>query len=98
MLLSAVKLPYVQAIACKHDFGTGRYVTLMVSKFPKGAKGSLFGTELQSQIDFPCGSIEHGRLIADAKFRQLFSSHSCNESCMMNWHPFPLNDATATTQ
>ena len=70
---SPTSLPYPQMIARKHDFGNGRYVTLMVSNLPNRTKGSLFGTELQPQIEFTCEGVEDGCLIADALNLNKFS-------------------------
>jgi len=90
-MASKLGLPYPQVIFRKHDFGTNRYVTLMVTKLPKWVKDSLFGTELQPQIDFPCDTIADGTMIADVKFKQRFPEHVRDESGI-DWRPFPLNE------
>ena len=40
-------LPTVQCFAIKHDFGKGRYVTLMVTKFPQPLVGFCHFGKLQ---------------------------------------------------
>ena len=83
----------------KHDFGNGRYVTLMVVKLPNGMDCSLFGTELQPpKMELLCESMEDGCLIADGKFRQLFPKHSCRPSCITNWQGFPFKEQTTDIQ
>jgi hypothetical protein len=93
-----MNLAYARMVARKHDFGSGRYVTLMVSRLPKNTNGSLFGAELQPQINFACEGVEDGCLIADAKFLQLFPDHSCGAGCTQNWHPLALSDSTTQIQ
>ena len=80
-------LPTVQAIAIKHDFGDGRYVTLMVTKYPQHVVASLFGTE-HGQVDFKAADMRSGRNILEAEFGQLFPAHACVDGCHKTWHPF----------
>ena len=80
------EFPMVQMIAIKHDFGEGRYMTLMVTRFPKHVVASMFGTE-HGQIDLKAGDIMDGRRILEAEFAQLFPAHTCEAGCHATWHP-----------
>jgi hypothetical protein len=80
--------PTVQMIAMKHDFADGRYVTLMVTKYPQGFVASLFGSELE-QINHSADDFMGGRTILEAEFARLFPEHICSDQCRKVWHELP---------
>ena len=81
-------LPTVQSIAIKHDFGDGRYMTLMVSKYPTLTVASLFGTE-HGQIDYKVDDLAGGRALLESELARLFPHHTCSGQCHGVWRPFP---------
>ena len=90
-------LPTVHAIALKHDFGETRYITLMVTRFPRWVVASLFGSE-HGQVDFKVDDMNSGRDLVEAEFARLFPASVCGEGCHGVWHPFPGSPEPATLQ
>jgi hypothetical protein len=91
------ELPFVQNLIRKHDFGAGRYITLMVSKFPKGVRGTLFGTELNPQIYLACQDMGGRVSTCRREVPATLPTPSCNDACTRTWQPFPLKE-TAKVQ
>ena|SRR5271156_378422 len=77
-------------ITCrKHDFGEGRYVTLMVTKTHRGVGASLFGSE-GSNFNETVEDVETAYTYLDLRFLSLFPHHTCVGKCDVAWRPFSL--------
>jgi hypothetical protein len=64
----------------KHDFGEGRYETLMVTKFPNKVLSSMFGSE-RPPHEFEVPDVETARQFLDGEFVRFFPSHECTLLC-----------------
>jgi hypothetical protein len=79
-------LPTVQLMVTKHDFGAGRYVTLMVTKYPTWVVAALFGSE-QGCLEFKAKDMKDAREVIETEFARLFPEHACIDGCEKVWHP-----------
>jgi hypothetical protein len=86
--MSGLAVAPLPDITCrKHDFGDGRYVTLMVTRTQRGVGISLFGSE-GSNLNQTASDIETAYADLELKFLSLFPAHICGSKCDVAWRPF----------